>query len=108
LKYQSSPPCFEPPLDRPGVLNLILGQFSQAEPGHFWQAPKHLYRKHVQPVKQVTAERTRSDLRLEVAIGGGDHPNIGAYGPGSSDALKFSFLENPQKSNLRFGRNFPI
>ena len=65
---------------------------------------RHLNGKDVQPVKQVAAECTRGDGSLQVAIGGGDHPHIGPNGSGSSDALKFVFLKNPQKSNLSFGR----
>ena len=65
---------------------------------------RHLNGKDVQPVKQVAAERTRCDRGLQVAIGGGDHPHIGPNGSGSSDALKFAFLKNPQKSDLSFRR----
>ena len=67
----------------------------------------HLDGKDVQPVIQVASEGTRGDGSLQVSIGGGDHPHIGPNGSASSDALKFAFLQNPQKSDLSFGRKLP-
>ena len=65
---------------------------------------RQLNGKDVQPVKQVAAELARFDRGLQIAIGGGDHPHIGPNDSASSDALKFAFLQNPQKSDLSFGR----
>src|SRR3984885_2486201 len=67
---------------------------------------RQLYGKDVQPVKQVAAELARFDRGLQVAIGGGGHPHVGPNGSASSDALKFAFLKEPQKSNLSFCREF--
>src|SRR5580700_5092896 len=64
----------------------------------------HLDGKDVEPIIQVAPKGTRSDGSLQVAIGCGDHPHIGPNGSASSDALKFAFLKNPQKSDLSFCR----
>src|SRR5271165_3582582 len=67
---------------------------------------RHLDRKDVEPIVQVAPKRTRSDGSLQVAIGSGNNPHIGLHGTGSSDALKFAFLKNPQKSDLSVWREF--
>ena len=66
----------------------------------------HLNRKNVEPVKQVAPEHARGDGSLQVAVSGGNHPNIGSDGSGSTDTLKFVFLQNTQESDLGFGRKF--
>jgi hypothetical protein len=55
---------------------------------------RHLNRKHVQPVKQVAPKCVSSDSRLQVAVGGGDHPNISVDGTSSTHTLKFVLLQN--------------
>jgi len=50
----------------------------------------------VQPIKQVASEHICGDVGLQVTIGGGDHPNIGANRSSSPDALKFGFLQHSQ------------
>ena len=65
---------------------------------------RHLNRKNVEPVKQVAPEHARSDSSLQVAVSGGNHPNISSDGSSSTDTLKFVLLQNTQQSNLGFGR----
>ena len=36
----------------------------------------HFDRENVEPVKEVTPERARSDSRLQVAVSSGNHTNI--------------------------------
>jgi hypothetical protein len=64
----------------------------------------HLDGKDVEPIIQIAPKGTRSDSSLQIAIGSGHDPNVGWDGSGSSDALEFAFLKNPQKSDLSFGR----
>ncbi len=64
----------------------------------------HLDGKDVEPIVQVAPKGTSGDGSLQVAIGCGNHPHIGLYGAGSSDALKFALLKNPRKSDLGFRR----
>ena len=51
-------------------------------------------------------EVPRFDRELQVAVGGGDHPHIGANLSRFSDALKFTLLNNPLKRNLSFRGEF--
>jgi len=46
--------------------------------------------------KTGPSEHICGDGGLPVAIGGGDHPNIGANRSSSPDALKFVFLQHSQ------------
>src|SRR5262249_23615773 len=46
----------------------------------------------------------RLDGRLQVAICGRDHADIGANGLGSTDALELALLQHAQQSNLRLRR----
>ena len=64
---------------------------------------RHLDRKNVQPVEQVTPEHASSDRSLQIAVSSSNHTNISSNGPGSTDTLKFVFLQNSQESDLSFG-----
>jgi hypothetical protein len=64
---------------------------------------RHLDRKNIEPVIQVTPKRTPSDGRLQVSIRGGNHPDIRLDGFSSTNTLKFMFLQNTQESDLGLG-----
>src|SRR5260370_36536810 len=64
-------------------------------------------RVYLDTVKDVAPEHARSDSSLQVAVGSGNHPNIGLDGPSSTDTLEFVFLQNTQQSDLRIGRKLP-
>src|SRR5260370_22149947 len=63
-----------------------------------------LDRKNVKAVKEVTPEYACSDSRLQVTIGGSNHPNIRSDRSGSTDTFEFMFLQNTQESDLGLGR----
>src|SRR5258708_19136320 len=64
---------------------------------------RHLSRENVEPVKEVTPERARSDGRFQIAVSSGNHPNIRSDGSSSTDTTEFVFLQNAQKSDLGLG-----
>src|SRR5258707_1862371 len=64
---------------------------------------RHLNRENVEPVKEVTPERARSDGRFQIAVSGGNHPNIRSDGSSSTDTTELVFLQNAQKSDLGLG-----
>src|SRR4029077_12945184 len=65
---------------------------------------RHLDRKNVEPVKEVTPERARGDGRFQIAVSSGNHPNVRSDGSSSTDTTELVFLQNAQKSDLRLGR----
>ena len=65
---------------------------------------RNFNRKNVQPVKQVAPERPRSDGSLQVAVRGGNYPNIRPDGSSRADTLKLALLQDPQESDLGLGR----
>src|SRR6267378_1137893 len=65
---------------------------------------RHLDGKNVEPVKEVTPEYACSDSRLQVTIGGSNHPNIRSDRSGSTDTFEFMFLQNTQECDLGLGR----
>src|SRR5215475_6623307 len=48
---------------------------------------------------------TLPDSTAEIAVRGGDDPQVDADGLGPSDPLKFSLLKEPQQFGLKFRRN---
>ena len=64
---------------------------------------RNLDRKNIEPVKKVAPKCSGGDCCLEVAIGGGNHSNIGPDGTCSSDTLKLALLQNSQQSDLGLG-----
>src|SRR5580658_1251894 len=91
------PPCFP---------RIAIQEIRHQQGDIFFSLPQsgHLDGKDVEPIIQVAPEGAGSDGSLQVAIGGGNNPHIGLRGAGSSDALKFAFLKNPQKRDLGFRR----
>ena len=65
---------------------------------------RHFNWKNVESVKQVAPERPRGDGSLQVAVRGGNYPNISPDGSSGADTLKLVFLQNTQKSDLGLGR----
>src|SRR5260370_3225342 len=61
---------------------------------------RHLDRKNVEPIKEVTPKGARTDGRLQVTVGGGNHANIRPDGSSSTDTFEFMFLQNTQESDL--------
>src|SRR5260370_8275535 len=60
---------------------------------------RHLNRKNVEPVKEVTPERARSDGRFQIAVSSGNHPNIRSNGSSSTAPTKLLLLQHPQKNH---------
>src|SRR6266481_2823990 len=65
---------------------------------------RHFNWKNVEPVKQIAPERARSDGSLQIAVSGGNHPNISSDGSSRTDPLKLAFLQNTQEGDLGLGR----
>src|SRR6202035_5747392 len=58
---------------------------------------RYVNRENVQPIKQVTAEGPRADSRLQVAVGGCNHPNVSVDSAIATDTLKLMLLQNTQE-----------
>src|SRR5258706_332538 len=84
------------------TIDKILNQHRNILPS--FPQRRHLHGKNVEPVKEVTPEYACSDSRLQVTIGGSNHPNIRSDRSGSTDTFEFMFLQNTQKSDLGLGR----
>ncbi len=54
----------------------------------------------VQPEEEVLPEAARGDLGGEVGVGGREHPDVAAPGPGGADPLELPALEHPQQLAL--------
>jgi hypothetical protein len=84
------------------TINEVLNQ--QGNVFSSFTQRRHLNWKNVEPVKQVAPERARSDGSLQVAVSGGNHPNISSDGYSRTNALKLVLLQNTQEGDLGLGR----
>ena len=66
---------------------------------------RHHAGDHVQAVEEVLAEAARRDLRLQVAVGGGDDPHVDLDGLLAADALELLLLQHAQQLELQAGRH---
>src|SRR5262249_23594123 len=73
---------------------VFLGEVPHQKRYVLWTLPQrgNPDRKHVQAVIQVAAKLPIYDHLLQVAVGGGDQPNVDGFGVAISQALKFPFL----------------
>ena len=62
-------------------------------------------RHDVQPVEQILAEQALIDLLLQVAVGGGDDPDIGPDRGAAADRRVLALLQHAQQPRLRFHRH---
>ena len=60
---------------------------------------------HVQPVQQVGAETALGHPRLQVLVGGGDHPHVDPDQLASADPEKLALGQHPQQPGLQRGRH---
>ena len=67
---------------------------------------RHRDWKHIQAVVKIRAEAARSHLRLQVAIGGGDHAHVGMQRARAADAIELTRLQHAQQLRLRLERKF--
>ena len=58
---------------------------------------RNVDRHHAQPVVEIVAELAGSHHPAQVAVGGGDHPDLNLDVPGSAQALEYSPLQYPQE-----------
>src|SRR5258708_24794098 len=63
----------------------------------------YLDREDMQPIKQITTKGPSADGRLQVTIGGCNHPNVSADSTSAADTLKLVLLQNTKQSNLSLG-----
>ena len=61
---------------------------------------RHEDREHVEPVEQILPERAATDRRLEILVGGRDHPDVDFQWLGAAKPLEFPLLEDPQQLHL--------
>src|SRR5262249_23151536 len=61
-------------------------------------------REHVEPIEEIASKSPGVDGRLQVAIRGRDHADIGVNGLSSTDALELALLEHPQQGDLGLRR----
>ena len=60
----------------------------------------HPYLDDVEPIKEILAELPGAHRRLEVAVGRGDHADVGVAGPVLADALEVVVLKESQQLGL--------
>ena len=65
---------------------------------------RHADREDGEAVEEVPAEAPRLDLGPEVAVGGGDDPDVGVQRPRAADALELALLEDAQQLGLQLQR----
>ena len=63
-------------------------------------------RKYVQPVIQIGAKAALFDHLRQIAIGGGDQPDIDFQRVRAADPLEFLILQHPQQLGLSAGAQF--
>ena len=59
----------------------------------------------VEPVEQVLAEALLPRLRLDVRVGGRDHPHVDALVAGAAHPLELAGLQHPQQLGLLLQRH---
>ena len=57
-------------------------------------------RHHVEPVEEIAAEALGGDGRLEIAVGGGEDPDINRNRVPSADALDLAIFQQPEELGL--------
>ena len=62
-------------------------------------------RHHVKPVIKVLAKRALLERRAQVAIGGGNQPDINLHGTRAAQSLELALLQDAQQLDLRGRRN---
>ena len=82
-----------------GALGEVLGE--RADVARAIAQRRDDDRKHRQAVVQVFAERLRLDHRRQVAVRGGDDPDVDVHRPLAADADHFAVLHDAQQAHLR-------
>ena len=67
---------------------------------------RQLYRDDIEPVKQILAERSLRDQRLQIAIRRPDQPHINLDLNSATNALDLALLQDAQKFDLHIEGNF--
>ena len=62
-------------------------------------------RKDVQAIVEIAAKFAIGDHLPEIAVGGGDQPDIGADQLVAAEAFKLLLLQNPQQLRLKLQRH---
>ena len=62
---------------------------------------RQLQGQHTEPEQQILAERAFRDCPLEVAVAGGDQPDIDANRPRAADAIDLALLDGAQQLGLQ-------
>ena len=81
------------------LLEEVVGQ--EQDVGLPLAQRRHEDREHVQPVVEVLAELARRNGLLEVLVGGGHQPDVGADRLGAAQALELPLLQHAQQLDLR-------
>lgn len=66
---------------------------------------RQMDRKDVQTIVEIAAELAIGDHLPEIAVGGGDQPDIGADQLVAAETFKLLFLQNPQQLRLQLQRH---
>src|SRR5712672_556478 len=61
---------------------------------------RNLYRKNLEPIKQITPEGSLGYRSIQISIRSGDDANVNLDGLGASDPFEFSFLKDSQERDL--------
>src|SRR5215831_13239159 len=61
-------------------------------------------REDVQPVIEIAAEPSGLYIFHQIAIGGGDDPNVNADGVAAAEPLEFALLQHPKQHHLQLRR----
>ena len=67
---------------------------------------RHVDRKDIQPIKQVSPETANPDRGVQITIRGRYETNVDTDRLGASHALEFTFLEHPQERYLGLRQEF--
>ena len=63
-------------------------------------------RKHIETVEQVLPKLPVSNILLQIAVGGGNDPDIDVQGVNAAQSFKFTILQDPQQLRLQFEGQF--
>src|SRR5262245_60203442 len=68
---------------------------------------RNLNWEDIQAIEKVSAKRTSGDRTLQIAIGRGDHPDIGANRLASTNPFELPLLQHAQQCDLSLRRKLP-
>src|SRR5262249_4441819 len=86
----------------PGLAGVALGEVLHEQGDVLFPLPqwRAIDRKHIESIKEILTKRASVDHSRQVAVRSRDDPHVDRDGLVSADALKLTFLQDTQESNL--------